>query len=319
MGVQESHTFDYFSFGAASSSSGAQTKRNSVAGSLDGAAEDSGTGVFGQDDGVFAGAFTRKRALSSPAIFTPGGHGRISYSFGNAADLHHAGGAGMTLNGGSSSFKRPRFSTESSFSSGNSQKRSSFDSEETPESSTVLTPPDSTVPLPSLDAFAFNKGYSDAKVDPFHFDLRQSNSTTSAPVSIPVSAPVSTPGIPNSTYQQFSLPSTAMQLPHQPFAYELEQGIDASVALASAVKPSDLSKKGSKGVKGAGARKGKKAMSEIDEDEVKEEEKRAAEKEAERRDFLERNRLAACKSRKKKKEKVGQLESCECGLLLCAV
>lgn len=187
----------------------------------------------------------------------------------------------------------------------------------------VLTPPDSTAPLPSIDPFAFNKGgYTDTSVDPYSFDLPSQPapsivSMSTAPAHLP--PPVSTPGIPHQTYQQFSLPLATAQLPHQPYLYELEEqrlayaanaGVDLKPDPKSLGSPGSSAKKGAagKGASKAGGKKAKKAMSE--DDEVAEE-KTAEEKERERKDFLERNRLAACKSRKKKKERVGQLENCE--------
>lgn len=193
----------------------------------------------------------------------------------------------------------------------------------------VLTPPDSAAPLPSSDPFAFNKGgYTDATVDPYSFDMSSQPAPTlvsmsTAPAHLP--PPVSTPGMPHQTYEQFSLPLATAQLPHQPYLYELEEqrlayaanaGIDLKPDPKAFGSAGSSAKKGAaaKGASKAGGKKAKKAMSEDDEEVV--EEKSPAEKERERKDFLERNRLAACKSRKKKKERVGQLESCELHLPL---
>ncbi|ORY42980.1 hypothetical protein BCR35DRAFT_311244 [Leucosporidium creatinivorum] len=311
-GAPDPHFSDYFSFGGGSS--GSATKRNSVAGSLDGGAgAEEGVGGFGGDEG-FPG-FSRKRALSSPAIFTPGGGANaVPFPFARAADQH----AGSGLNPFAPP-KRPRLDVETGSSSSSSQKRGSVD-DATPESSMVLTPPDSAAPLPSIDPFAFNKGgYTDDRIDPYSFDLSMQPgasivSVSTAPAHLPPA--VATPGIPHSTYQQFSLPLPADQLPHQPYLYELEEqrlAYAANAGIDLKPDPKVLSSAGSPAKKGAaakggkaGGRKAKKAISE-DEEEVAEE-KTAAEKEKERKDFLERNRLAACKSRKKKKERVGQLE-----------
>lgn len=314
-GASDTHFSDYFSFGEGSS--GAPTKRNSVAESLDGGAgAEEGLGVFG-GDGSFPG-FGRKRALSSPAIFTPGGGANtVPFPFARAADQ-----AASAFTNPFQPPKRPRFDTETESNSSSSHKRSLVD-EATPESSMVLTPPDSAAPLPSIDPFAFNKGgYTDTTVDPYSFDMPSQPPPTL--VSMPTAAahppPVSTPGIPHATYQQFSLPLATATLPHQPYLYELEEQRLAYAANAETdLKPDaealasagSSAKKGAaaKGTSKAGGKKAKKAMSEDDEEVV--EEKSLEEKERERKDFLERNRLAACKSRKKKKERVGHLESCE--------
>ena len=65
-------------------------------------------------------------------------------------------------------------------------------------------------------------------------------------------------------------------------------------------KPAPVAGKGKKAV----GKKGKKVVVEEPEEELDE-----ADEEARRKLFLERNRIAACKSRQKKKERVGNLES----------
>ncbi|KAK4698525.1 hypothetical protein P7C70_g7749, partial [Phenoliferia sp. Uapishka_3] len=62
-----------------------------------------------------------------------------------------------------------------------------------------------------------------------------------------------------------------------------------------------------------GAKKSKKALKE-EEDVAREEEGGAEDEEARRKMFLERNRVAACKSRQKKKERVGNLEAQASGI-----
>lgn len=102
-------------------------------------------------------------------------------------------------------------------------------------------------------------------------------------------------------YQQpnpgpLSLPPRRVNAPGQAPAFMPRGGF----AKRTKGKPAPVAGKGKKAV----GKKGKKVVVEEPEEELDE-----ADEEARRKLFLERNRIAACKSRQKKKERVGNLES----------
>lgn len=268
----------------------------------------------------------RKRALSSPAI-TPGGYGinSFNYSFGEALD---------NIN------KRPKIESEDSSSAATVSKfgGSARDSETSPVSS-VLTPPDSSSNFPSTshngslssEGYSFNPSGQQLNHDIFDSVLKSSQNDT---------PPTSSAFAPHSTYEQFVFaPSVApsqfndgsntstferLQREHQSFANSGLASFSqlppadifvsgASVAAASTTLPNlpvVPAPKGGKKAKATlalkgGKKGGKKARAEsVGEEEIEEEDE-----EARRKVFLERNRIAACKSRQKKKERVGNLET----------
>lgn len=155
---------------------------------------------------------------------------------------------------------------------------------------------------------------------------------SSARAPAPLPSPTS---LPHATYKSFGLP-TDMTATYQPFLYEVEaeervaaQQQQRQQAKAGGASPNKGRK--SAGTASASSAKGKKAaaaasvgseVDELDEDargqkkaddgeEEEEDTRTVAEKDADRKLFLERNRLAASKSRRKKKEKVNSLETSE--------
>ncbi|GAA5840092.1 hypothetical protein JCM11251_000602 [Rhodosporidiobolus azoricus] len=309
--------------------------------SLSGNKRNSAAGPSGLRDGDDFDLFAslgggRKRALSSPAICTPGG-----------SHFPFLAEGGMGPQGGDlANFafkplsKRPRMDSMTSTSNDSVDKIFSDvekrnDSEASPASSAGFTPPDASIPLPSIK--------EDAVLAPHDIDV-------SAPPSLMSQHAPTDPAL--SYSQHASRPTDLLsQLAQQRSALLASGGANylQSAPLpmkpldASAIKPEPMdeqlpaspvaprppvtrgqSKKGkgpetsasasqestaspAPGPKRKGGRKKGSAapkaakVAEVEEGEEDEDSLK-------RRQFLERNRVAACKSRQKKKERVGQLE-----------
>ncbi|GAA5856875.1 hypothetical protein JCM8547_008440 [Rhodosporidiobolus lusitaniae] len=285
----------------------------------------------------------RKRALSTPAICTPGG---TNFSF-----LQHAAPAHLAEGFSAGSFslppsaKRPRMDSMASSSNESNVDKVFSDSEKkndggSPASSLALTPPDSHLSLPSV---------KEEQPHPLTLDIDVSAPPPStlphplagSPITASTSQPFSTSFLLSQLEQQRSaLLSSGTSAFSQPAPLPI-QPLDLSVIkpeprddLVSPVAPRpaatrSASKKGkqpelqhgnssstaSPAPGPAPKRKGgrKKSAPKRKADSGADENKDGAGQEDDedsikRKQFLERNRVAACKSRQKKKERTGQLE-----------
>lgn len=232
------------------------------------------------------GAGGRKRALSTPMIETPGG---TRWGL-----------------GGEVSKRARRDESETSFGGTTAPSDLSRSLDDfSPLSSSVLTPTDSSsIPLPSFDG-SFDKLSNDPYGSSYQFGLA-SPPAFQEHFSIPSPLPTTTISAPtHSTYQQFAFPAGTVHPSVNsvaPYLFLDQSGVAPSSEAPAAPEPT-TGKGGKKGKKVA--KLGKKRKK----DEAQVSEGGEADDEARRKVFLERNRVAACKSRQKKKEKVGNLES----------
>ncbi|KAK4057013.1 hypothetical protein OIO90_001913 [Microbotryomycetes sp. JL221] len=348
--------YDYFNFGSSHQVDfevqPPPTKRNSLTpGNL--FAFDAGRttddasygGIYeANDDDVFASFSQRKRAMSSPALLTPGG----SLQYFGTTGAFERGPTDMPLE--LKMMKRLRPGTSMTSSSAGSRTMSSAQSttlsEESPCSttSTVLTPPESCAPqLASAGDLLADPLMTKPLPEEVHclpslrpsavvplVDTTVSLTEVSAPISMPIE-PAAQPlpvvaGIiaPQPTYQMFHMPAMHTDMvASQPYMYEIEAqrangvvvhhnapkpfrfGTGTDVVLgpsSTRMRPAPLTQGSEEDVKPA--------ITNEDEMESDDDHKPgSAEKAADRRASLERNRLAAVKSRRKKKEKVQTLES----------
>ncbi|GAA5859523.1 hypothetical protein JCM1840_004651 [Sporobolomyces johnsonii] len=303
-----------------------KARRSSLAGVLDGSDPSSEFDPFSSTGVVSRG----KRALSTPAIHTPGGS-----TFPFLAE-HQPEPTSTLPDLTLKPSKRPRISVSSTSSSSNDSFGRRFsgserDSDQSPASSVVPTPTDSTGPIPLGGDFA-----KDSTLLPIPEDIDVLGSSAS-PSAIPVSAPLREPNLFDQLAQQHSallasggasfsqappLPIKSLVTPVKPEPVD-EKPVPmppltrsaskkgkapapppsyaaASSASASPAASASTATKGKRGRKKATPAATLKKAGEEDGDEDDETVKR--------KQFLERNRIAACKSRQKKKEKVGALE-----------
>ncbi|GAA5908513.1 hypothetical protein JCM6882_001287 [Rhodosporidiobolus microsporus] len=307
-------------------------KRNSIAGPSGSRADDGDFDLFASLGGG------RKRALSSPAIRTPGGSDFPFLSQGAMAPPSQSA-ADLVDFAFKPSAKRPRMDSMASSSNESVEKMFSDsdkrnDSEASPASSAVLTPPDANVPLPSIK--------EDAPLTSHDIAVSAPPSFISQPLADSSTLAYSQPPAPASLLAQLAQERSALvaagnsnfsqsaplpmkrldvaikpepvdeQLPPSPVAPRPpvtrgqskkgkapESSTSASTSQETTASPAPGPKRKG-GRKKAAAAKAAKAPEgeEAEEDEES----------TKRRQFLERNRVAACKSRQKKKERVGQLE-----------
>lgn len=296
--------------------------------------------------------YGRKRALSSPALFTPGGM--------NWGSSYSQSGMGLGLvEGIEFSPKRPKILGDSSnysgFSFGTSAEgvdQGVLDPEHSNISSAAFTP----TPTDSTAASSMDEDPKTFTPPMFNIPLLNPYSASLYPsvfTTAPVAAPLS--NLPyrreedsssnHSSYQQFMSPRSNPTIPiiesASPFIFQLakhrENLLTAANGAMAQLQPEISAEDGSIGsitptiikiefddenvvvrankVKGPGKRgKGKKNIAATESVGIIS--KADAEDEAaKRKEFLERNRVAASKSRKKKKERVGGLESGECTFL----
>ncbi|KAK4052481.1 hypothetical protein OIV83_002283 [Microbotryomycetes sp. JL201] len=312
-------SFDYFSLAPFTGSGSPTTLRpddNSNIGreqyALDGMHEFEPQQTTFDTDDVFATLDgRRKRAMSSPALLTPGGslqHG-----------LHSAFERGpfeMPLE--LKLMKRTRPSTGMTWSSSGSRTMSSVQStslsEESPASSasTVLTPPDTSIPPSAvgIDSFVnpFLKTDQDISAEAPQDTALPALSTTVSLTDLAGSATVGEakevlPAVPRmpgrqTAYEMFHMPAIHTELvAAQPFMYELEARQPYNVVLGPST---------TRNVAGSDP---KLADSPHTDDADLPDSDSRKDRTADRRASLERNRLAAVKSRRKKKERVQNLES----------
>ncbi|KAM0790588.1 hypothetical protein ACM66B_004453 [Microbotryomycetes sp. NB124-2] len=294
------------------------------------------TFAVADDDDVFASfGHRRKRAMSSPALLTPGGSLHHLQQYHNSSSTaFERGPFEMPLE--LKMMKKLRPGTGMTSSSSGSRTMSSAQSttlsEESPASSTstVLTPPDSNIPPPVIAVESF--------INPFVKTEEPDMSTTHAEPLVDTTFPVLTStvsltdlagpappplsllpddngetlpssaipvmGLPASTqatYEMFHMPAMHNELvaaQAQPFMYELEARQHAGAQPYNVVLGPSSTQAASAGAN----------LVQTDEAESQESDD-GKDKTADRRLSLERNRLAAVKSRRKKKERVQNLES----------
>ncbi|GAA5927074.1 hypothetical protein JCM1841_001907 [Sporobolomyces salmonicolor] len=307
------------------SGSADKARRSSLTGPHDGTDPSSEVDHFSSIGGLSG----RKRALSSPAIHTPGGS-----IFPFLAE-HQPEPSSTLPDLALQPSKRPRISISATSACSNESLGRRFsgserDSDQSPASSVVPTPTDSTGPIPLGD---FVK---DSTLLPIPEDIDVLGSSTS-PSAIPVSAPLREPSLFDQLAQQHSallasgsasfsqappLPIKALVTPVKPEPVD-ERPVPVPPLTRSASKKgkvpapppfytasSSTSASPASNVSTApkGKRGRKKATPAATLKKAGEEDGDEDEETVKRKQFLERNRVAACKSRQKKKEKVGALE-----------
>ncbi|GAA5854083.1 hypothetical protein JCM3766R1_000057 [Sporobolomyces carnicolor] len=264
----------------------------------------------------------RKRALSSPAVTTPGGS---NFPFLLSASSTTRIPSGAMPNLAIKPSKRPRMSVVSS-GSGLSDFRipSAGHSDTSPESSEVPTPPDSYLvqdpPLGGNDIDVDHHAPSDNIFTKLQHQQRQyliagggGQPSLSQPQPLPlgplpVEHPDSTRAAATATHPTSIAPamppltrSASKKGKNAARASPAPSSASASPA-ASLLKPK----------RGGGGRKKNASLSRKEAEEQQrlqdEDDANLSEDSLKRKQFLERNRIAACKSRQKKKEKVGKLE-----------
>ncbi|GAA6061016.1 hypothetical protein JCM10212_001072 [Sporobolomyces blumeae] len=322
-------------FEATLGTGGDKTRRSSFSAFLDGPGDLATASNPPQDGSGFDLLSTnvmssgRKRALSSPAVHTPGGS---TFAFLSDQQQQPSVPHGAMPNLAIKPSKRPRMSIMLSESCSDARVPSAGNSDNTsPESTSVATPPDSSF----VDANRTTRPRS----DDIHVVQGRSLDEAGAPAN------ATTHNILSQLQQQQSLllatggatMSQPQPLPLRPLndiSIKSEPTEPTAVASTMPILTRSASKKGKAPVraspapssatgspapqqqakpKRAGGRKkgGKKAATaatsapQADDNE----EGDVSEDSTKRRQFLERNRIAACKSRQKKKEKVGKLES----------
>lgn len=298
----------------------------------------------------------RKRAMSSPAV--PPGASGFNLSFDASVDI-------------SSTFKRPRMSLPDANATDSSNSPSSAadsflrnvvesgaggESDTSPDSSSVFTPPESTLLPPTT--YNFEKSSTSDPIESLSlsdfFDQGISYQSVLSSALPPLD-----PTTRHTSYEQFVFPPTVSTVPAStidgsgvrrsvdhvsPFIFHLERErnllqlngpgygqqlpppppvdfhpsphaqirspVAANAPAAASPPATRAAAKGKKdAAKGKKGKRGKKG--EVEEEEEEQEGEEGEDEEARRKMFLERNRIAACKSRQKKKERVGNLESRE--------
>ncbi|GAA5897423.1 uncharacterized protein JCM6883_006694 [Sporobolomyces salmoneus] len=258
----------------------------------------------------------RKRALSSPAVTTPGGSS-FPFLLSNASSTTRIP-TGAMPNLAIKPSKRPRISAISS-GSGLSDFRipSAGHSDTSPESSEVPTPPDSylvqdrTAQAPTTNDIDVNGGSNASifsKLQQQQQFLLAGNAQTS--FSQPLPLPLGPLPLDNQT--QSESPSAPVPIPVLTRSASKKGKTQAraspapSSAGGSPAAPQPKPKRG--GGRKKAATQTKKQAAEQEKQEKQDEDGDLSEDSLKRKQFLERNRVAACKSRQKKKEKVGKLE-----------
>ncbi|BGP09995.1 hypothetical protein JCM10049v2_005878 [Rhodotorula toruloides] len=309
--------------------SGPSSKRHSVASGMLGGAKDGDAEIdFGGSSLASTLMGGRKRAMSSPAIGTPGGTNSF-FAMHQPSQLAPGAFADLAIKPS----KRPRIDSTTSSGIESSDRIFSSndrDSDESPASSVVLSPPEIKSMLPSI---------------------REDKTPLSTPADIPVSMGLNVAGSSNIGIGPPTTASLLSQLEKQRSAM-IAAGTAYSQSNPLPIKPLDIavkseaiddfdvrppvtrgqskSKKGKAPVasgsttaamsedgtpapapKRKGGRKKSAAAAAKTAAEKKEGQEPAEdddEDSVKRKQFLERNRIAACKSRQKKKEKTRQLE-----------
>ncbi|GAA6021559.1 hypothetical protein JCM11491_000255 [Sporobolomyces phaffii] len=299
-------------------SSGDKTRRSSFSNLLDGPSDSqahAATSDFDLLSSTHLGGVGRKRALSSPAITTPGGS---SFPFLLSASTTQVPSGAMP-NLAINPSKRPRMSVVSS-GSGLSDFRvpSAGHSDASPDSSEVPTPPDSYLDNDGATKDPATGGGNDIDVNGANGNIfsrlqqqqRQylratGQAALSQPLPLPLGpivndlqshtsagpGPVAMPPLTRSASKKGKYPARASPAP--------------SSASASPAPQSKTKRAGGGRKKNATQTKKQQQVPEAVEDEADGD---LSEDSLKRKQFLERNRIAACKSRQKKKEKVGKLE-----------
>ncbi|GAA6000747.1 uncharacterized protein JCM10292_000574 [Rhodotorula paludigena] len=270
----------------------------------------------------------RKRAASSPAIRTPGGS---SLDYLLQPSQQPVGGTLSRLH--ISPSKRPRMdSLQSSGLSSNDKLFSSGEreSDDSPASSVVQTPPDAKMPLPTTKgAVDIPVGAGSTSCSPASFAPGASVAPTSASLLSQLeqqrSAMIAAGTAAWSQSAPLPMKADALDITVKP------KPVDPSLAArphvtrgssrkgkAPAMASTNLTSEASTPAASAPKRKGGRRKSAAAKAEEAAAEQDGAKKEGEgedddedsvkRKQFLERNRIAACKSRQKKKEKTAQLE-----------
>ncbi|GAA5959534.1 hypothetical protein JCM3765_002360 [Sporobolomyces pararoseus] len=303
---------------------GDKTRRSSFSGLLDAPVEpqpeeSTATASF---DLLSSNTLTngRKRALSSPAVTTPGGS---SFPFLLSASSTTRIPSGAMPNLAIKPSKRPRMSAIST-ASGLSDFRipSAGNSDTSPESSEVPTPPDSylvqdgskpQIPPNDIDVNGSSENIFSKLQQQRQFLL---SGTTQPTLSQPPPLPLGP--LPTANQQQFlsdpsltSNPNSAPAMP--PLTRSSSRKGKAPVRESPAPSSASQSPAPQPKPKRGGGRKksgtqSKKQQAEQAEQKQQDEDAALSEDSLKRKQFLERNRVAACKSRQKKKEKVGKLE-----------
>lgn len=308
--------------GGGSSSAGDKTRRSSFSNML----EDNPPSHHSNDFDLLSSntlANGRKRALSSPAITTPGGS---KFPF-LVQPTQVPSGAMPNL--AIKPTKRPRMSVVSS-ASGMSDFRvlSAGNSDTSPDSSSVPTPPDSSSYLnhdmmkdPSplshnldIDVNGQNRMTSQQQTDSNnifsqlqqqrHFLLANNQPSFSQPQPLPLRP------LDIKIKNESAEPSPVGTMPI--LTRSASKKGKAPARATRAVSSADGSPEPQPKPKRAAGGK-KKAQQKKDEEleQHNEDDGDLSEDSLKRKQFLERNRIAACKSRQKKKEKVGKLEQSE--------
>lgn len=309
--------------------SGPSSKRHSVASGMPGAPKDGYELDFGGSSLATTLLGGRKRAMSSPAIGTPGGSNPF-FAMHQPSQLAPGAFADLAIKPN----KRPRIDSTTSSGIESSDRIFSSnerDSDDSPASSVVLSPPELKTMLPSIRE-----------------DKTPHLSNPDIPVSMPptVAGP-STIGIgpptTSSLLSQLEKQRSAMMasgtaysqsnpLPIKPLDIAVKsEAVDDFVArppvtrgqskkgkapVASGSTTAAVSEDGTPALapKRKGGRKKSAAAAAKTAADKKEGQENNGEEDDEdsvrRKQFLERNRIAACKSRQKKKEKTRQLEHC---------
>ncbi|BGP18433.1 hypothetical protein JCM10213_001680 [Rhodosporidiobolus nylandii] len=270
----------------------------------------------------------RKRALSSPAIYTPGG---TNYAFlageaETAAPRPQTQTAAELAKFAFKPLKRPRMDSMASSSTGSGVDKVFSDSDKradsgegSPASSVGLSPADVKIALPSIDEHtAFSAAAIDVSAAPSlisqpapapqpanlfaqleqHRTALMASGTTAFSQAAPL--PMKGLSIKPEPMDDVLLPPAAPRPPVTRGQSKKGKAPEASTSKVAAPAPAPQPKRKGGRKKAAATAKPKKegdgAGEEDDEDALK------------RKQFLERNRIAACKSRAKKKEKMGQME-----------
>lgn len=258
----------------------------------------------------------RKRALSSPAITTPGGS---SFPFLLSSSTTQIPSGAMP-NLAIKPQKRPRMSVVSQGSALSDWRiPSAGHSDASPDSSEVPTPPDSylthdAVKAPSplgqsndIDVSAANNDIFTKLQQQRQFLLAVGQPSLSQPQPLPLGP------IPTEIHAQNDSTASTMPLLTRSASKKGKNQARASPTPSSAdASPAPQPK--TKRANGGGRKKSlSQQQKKLEEAQLQQEEDGdLSEDSLKRKQFLERNRVAACKSRQKKKEKVGKLEQGEC-------
>ncbi|GAA5941520.1 bZIP transcription factor [Sporobolomyces koalae] len=299
------------------SSSGDKTRRSSLATMLGPSSIDDSAPQSSQMNGFDLMSTStlhngRKRALSSPAVTTPGG---TSFPF--LAQPPPQVPSGAMPNLAIKPTKRPRMSVVST-ASGLSDFRipSGGNSDASPESSEVPTPPDSYVindrlkdPSPLGTGCDIDVNGQDTNLFS-RLQQQQNYLIAGGQPSLSQAQPLPLGPIPagqQSENAQVDANVAAVPMPPLTRSASKKGKVAARPSRASSVSDAGSPSVQTKTKRAGGGRKKgasqKKVVAEPEEDDGD-----LSDPSLKRKQFLERNRVAACKSRQKKKEKVGKLE-----------